>query len=174
MTTRKAIALAGLVLALAILSPASALAKAKGTDRPMKEVEGTVSGTVTLTPMAGAFEGDVTGVMSHLGEYTGHAEGIGAFTPQGTFEATGTTTVVADNGDKLIGTATFKTSPFTPTHPAHTTTHVTTLTGGTGRFADARGVLTAIYEVTPLIPFNPLTGTLVNNVEGPITGPISY
>jgi hypothetical protein len=124
--------------------------------------------------MTGAFAGDVTGVSSHVGKYTAHAEGSGAFTSQGTFEATGTTTIVAANGDKLIGTATVKTTPFTPAHPAHTTTHVTTLTGGTGRFDDARGVLTAIYEVTPLIPFSPLTGTLTNSVEGPITGRISY
>jgi hypothetical protein len=171
MTTHKAIALAGLVLALAILSPASGLAKAKGTHRPGKDVKGTVSGTVTLKPMTGAFAGDVTGVMSHLGELTGHQEGIVGPTPEG-IRGRSTWNIVAANGDTLTGTATLKVEGLPSA--AHTTTQVSTITGGTGRFADARGVLTAIYEVTPLIPFNPLTGTLVNSAEGPITGPISY
>jgi hypothetical protein len=171
MTTRKAIALASLALALAIISPASALAKAKGSDRPVKA---TASGTVTLNPFTGVFVGEITGVGSHIGRYSGYGAGAGAFTKQGTFEAIGTASLVAANGDELFGSATFKTSPFDLLHPAHTTTQVTTITGGTGRFAYASGVLTTVYEVTPLIPFNPATGTLVNRTEGTTTGRISY
>jgi hypothetical protein len=50
MTIRKAIALAGLVLVLAVLSPASALAAAGGTARPL---EGTISATVKLNRETG-------------------------------------------------------------------------------------------------------------------------
>ena len=54
---------------------------------------------------------------------------------------------------------------------AHTTTIVMTVTGGTGRFSDASGTLTAITEVSP-ISFDGVT--LVNSVEGTVTGQISY
>jgi hypothetical protein len=174
-----AIALAGLALALAILSPASAQASAGDCerDRPVREIRGRVSGTVSLTILtapSAAFAGDVSGVGTHLGEFTGHAEGSGAFTSLGTFYADGTTTLVADNGDTLSGLAVFQTSPFTPAEPAHTTRHELTITGGTGRFECARGALVANYHVTPLKPFDPLTMTQVNQVEGAVTGHVSY
>jgi hypothetical protein len=177
MTTRKTIALAGLALALAIPSPASALAKAADCDRgrPVRDISGSLSGTVSLTiltPPFAAFAGEVSGIGSHLGEFTGHGAGSGAFTLEYTFYAIGTTTVVADNGDTLTGPAKFETSPFTPAEPAHTTRHTMTITGGTGRFECASGELVANYHVTPLQRVDPLT--LVNRVEGTLTGHISY
>ena len=165
MTTRKAIALAGLVLALAILSPASALAKAGGTDRPLK---GIISGTVSLNTLTGSFTGDATGVASHLGEFTAHQEGTVGPTPEG-IRGSSTWTIVADNGDKVTGTATLKVEGLPSA--AHTTTQFSTITGGTGRFADATGKFTTIYHVTP----GSFDGvTLRNSSEGTTTGQISY
>ena len=77
---RKAVALAGLVLAFAILSPASALANTGGTDRP---VTGAGTGTVSLDPVTGAFTGDVPGASSQLGKVTVHIDGVGTPTPDG-------------------------------------------------------------------------------------------
>jgi hypothetical protein len=77
------------VLALTVLSPASALASAGGTLRPLRA---TVSGTVSLNVLTDDFTSDVTGVSSLLGKYTAHLEGHVAPTPQGTYAGTGTIT----------------------------------------------------------------------------------
>ena len=75
MPKRKGLILCGLVLALAALSPASALTKAGGTDRPVK---GTASGTATgtLTSPLGITV-DLTGVVTHLGKYSVHIDAVG-------------------------------------------------------------------------------------------------
>ena len=90
-------------LALAVLSPASALANAGGTDRPIK---GAGTGTISLDPATGAFTGVVPGVSSHLGDITVHIEGVGARAADGTFAGSGTATLVAANGDEVTGTIT--------------------------------------------------------------------
>jgi hypothetical protein len=165
MSMRKLITLAGLALAVVALGPASALANAAGTDRPVK---GTISGTVSLNVLTGAFTADATGVATHLGDNTVSLEGAVAITPEGVF-GSGTGTIVAADGDQMIGTFTLE----TPGQPgvAHTTTIVMTVTGGTGRFSDASGTLTSISEVSP-ISFDGVT--LVNSVEGTVTGQVSY
>jgi hypothetical protein len=165
MSIRTTTMLAGLVLAVAALSPASALAKAGGADRPVK---GTVSGTVSANVQAFAITGEGTGVAAHLGRFTSSLEGAIAITPEGT-EGGGTQTIVAANGDQLTGTFTLST-PGLPSE-AHTTMLVTTLTGGTGRFSDAHGILRSVLEVSPM-SFDGLT--LVNGVEGTVRGRISY
>ena len=126
----KAVALAGAVLALAVLSPASAVATAGGTDLPIK---GSGTGTISLDPASGAFTGVVPGVSSHLGTITVHIEGVGAPAADGTFAGSGTATLVAANGDQVTGTITLS---QTALPDGHTTTRVVlTITGGTGRFA---------------------------------------
>ncbi len=164
--SRNAVALAALVLAFAVLSPASAPAKAGGTDRPM---EGSGSGTITLDPVTGAFTGVVPGVSSHLGEVTVQIEGTGAPTSDGTFAGSGTTTIVAANGDELTGTMTL-TQTVLPTGRT-TTTVAVTITGGTGRFADASGTLTVICQSGgPAL----VDGLLLIKAECKFTGQVSY
>jgi hypothetical protein len=165
MSMRKLMTLAGLALAVAAISPASAPAKAGGTDRPVK---GTISGTVSLNVLTGAFTADAMGLTTHDGEYTVSLEGAVAITQEGVF-GSGTGTIVAANGDQMTGTFTLE----TPGQPgvAHTTTIVMTVTGGTGRFSDASGTLTSINEVSP-ISFDGVT--LVNSVDGTVTGQVSY
>jgi hypothetical protein len=69
----RGILVVGLVVALTALAPASVLAKAGGTDRPVK---GTTVGAVTVTLVPGLpTEVEATGVMTHLGRFTGLLEG---------------------------------------------------------------------------------------------------
>ena len=164
MFKRKLMTLAGIALAVAVLSPAAS-ANAEGTDRPFM---GTVSGTVSLNVLTGAMTAHAEGVATHLGEYTAGLEGTATITPTGVF-GSGTQTTVAANGDELTGTYTLST-PGAP-GVAHTTTIVTTATGGTGRFSGASGTVTTVVEVSP-ISFNGVT--LVNRSEGTTSGQISY
>ena len=98
---RKAIMIVGLILALGVLAPATALGKAGGTDRP---VQGSGSGTTVLDLPSLTFTADATGVMSHLGQTTYHFEN-GVLTPTGpsSFDITISVTITAANGDQLFG-----------------------------------------------------------------------
>ena len=170
MSQRRAIVFASLALIIAALAPASALAKAGGTDRPVK---GTAVGAVTATLAPGLpTEVDASGRLTHLGRYTAHFEG-GAEIIGGTTFGQGTFTDVAANGDQLTGTATF--SGPAPSGAVHAVTTTFTITGGTGRFADASGTMIAAFQATPSCFNAPACpGALVETLEGPLTGQISY
>jgi hypothetical protein len=161
--------LIGLVLALAALAPASAPAKAGGTDRPVK---GTVAGDVTVPVPSLQLTTDVSGVMTHLGNYTGHFEGSAEIVGGRTL-GEGTFTVVAANGDDLTGT--FTLNGALPSGASHSLTVVITVAGGSGRFADASGTITAPLVATPSCFLEPACpGALVETLEGQLTGLISY
>ena len=164
MTTRKALALAGLALALAILSPASALAGAGGTSRPVK---GTISGMARLNLLTGAFAADVGGVTTHVGNYTAHSEG-NAVIAGGTLVGSSVTTIIAADGDQLTGTGEVSTAD---TPAGHTATQIITVTGGTGRFAGATGTLRTTVLSTG---FSLVGDTVVRHDEGTVSGEISY
>lgn len=174
MSFRKAITLTGLALAVAALSPASSPAAAGGADRLVKgSVSGIDSIDVSRLPIDRtlAIEADVSGVLSHLGKTTAHFEGDGALTPQGTVAASGDSTVVAANGDRLTGTFTLEgPGPSNPPR-VHEVTLEIRITGGTGRFEDASGVLRSTQQVTPLAFDGPI---LHQASEGPVNGRISY
>src|SRR5262245_9765838 len=160
---RKAIMIAGLILALGVLAPVGALGKAGGTDRP---VQGTTSGTVTgtLTSPLGITV-DLTGVATHLGKYSVHIDAVGVISG-GEVEVDGTFTVVAANGDQLTGTAT-TTTPLSQLAEVHTTTAFLTITGGTGRFSDASGTLTSQNLETPICFAEPsCPGLIIDTLEG--------
>ena len=181
MTTSKAIAIAGLMFALALLGPASALANTGGTDRPMTC---TVSGSTQIHIEDGftteTFSGDFAGVCSLLGRYTSHSEGLLDASTQDCIHPC-TTTTVAANGDQITGT--FGETTRTDNGCINTNTSVTTVTGGTGRFADASGTLTAVLSAndcelrlsedcfqTPLVSCT----VFRDHVEGTLTGRINY
>ena len=145
--SRKAGALVGLVLALAVLSPASALANAGGTDRPIK---GAGMGTISLHPATGAFTGVVPGVSSHLGNITVHIEGVGAPAADGTFAGSGTATLVAANGDEVTGTIRVTQTALPDGHT--TTTVVVTITGGTGTVRGRERNADGDLRVGPPVP----------------------
>jgi len=140
---RKAIVIAGLILAVAAIAPVGALAKAGGTDRPIKD---TSSGTISVDLATLTFTADTTGRIAHLGRSTAHLEG--SVTPTGplTFTTAGTVTVVAANGDKLF--ATFSGSGTNDGSGNTEGTQVTTITGGTGRFENASGTETGSNRTT--------------------------
>lgn len=169
MPKQKGLILWGLVLALA-LSPTSAAAKPGGTDRPVK---GTTSGTSSVT--LGAPLGvtiDLTGVAAHYGRYTAHLAGRAEIIG-GEVVGHGTFTMVAANGDQQIGTAEFIAGP--PLGGVHETTAVFTITGGTGRFADASGTIASQNLVTPTCFAGPsCPGLVLETLEGQLTGQISY
>jgi hypothetical protein len=169
MAIRRAILLTGLVLAVSSLIPAAALAKAGGTDRPLK---GTAAGSVTVTIPGLHLTTDVSGVMTHLGKFSGHFEGNAEIVGGRTL-GEGTFTVVAANGDELTGT--FTLNGALPSGEVHTATAVLTITGGTGRFADASGTVTVPLVLTPSCFLEPsCPGSLVETAEGPLMGLISY
>jgi hypothetical protein len=167
-TAGTALGLTTLLVWLAVLSPGAAVAKAGGTDRPFK---GTAAGTVRLNLATHDYVAEVSGTSTQVGHYRARDEGSGAFLPDFSFAGTGEVSLVAADGDEIHGSSTLTTSPFTPGAVEHTTTQVITITGGTGRFEDATGTLTGHYEVTPV---GVEGATLVNHLEGPIEGTISY
>ena len=145
MGRHKPILVVGLVLALAALSPATSLAKAGGTDRPLK---GTASGTTTLDTSTVPFPatGEGTSRMAHLG--TGTYSLDYTFTPgaPGTFTVAGTAEFVAANGDRLF---TSFSGTGHNTSPSRSVTRVhSTITGGAGRFEGASGSFTTRVVTT--------------------------
>jgi hypothetical protein len=164
---RKAIIIATLVLALGVLAPATALAKAGGTDRP---VQGSGSGTTVLDLPSLTFTADATGVMSHLGQTTYHFEN-GVLTPTGpnTFDITISVTVTAANGDQLFGDVSG--SGTLDASGNAQGTDVTTFTGGTGRFTGASGSASGPFTQT-LISTNGVTSTFATTFS--LSGTISY
>jgi hypothetical protein len=126
------------LLAITALSPPAALGKAKGTVRPLS---GTGSSTTSIDLATGT--GSVAGSfrLSHLGRFA-FTNDITSFKVTGpdTFSLTLTAILVAAKGDRLCTAAT-GTGTLTPT--GSETTLVSTITGGTGRFARARGTLTS-------------------------------
>lgn len=132
------------LLAVAALSPASALGKAKGTDRPLK---GTGSSTTTVDLAAGTGSVVGRGQLSQLGTFS-FTNDITSFTLTGpdTLSFRLTAILVAANGDRICTIAT-GTGTLTPS--GSETTLVSTITGGTGRFARASGTLTT--EISSVI-----------------------
>lgn len=129
-------------LAFVVLGPTAALA---GSRPRVRVVHGTSSITSTLN----------ANTLSGSNQGTVHLDHIGTFTTVGTitsfsytstsFTSSGTTTYTTKKGAQLFGT--FETSATltgTALGDTGTFTTVTTITGGTRRFAHASGTLTAV------------------------------
>ena len=165
MPLRRLIFLSSMVLAVAALSPAAALGAAKGTDRPVK---GTSTSTAIVDVATGTGTIDGSGQFTHLGKFTFHDD-FTSFTLTGptTFTFTSTETAVAANGDKIFVTNA-GTGTLTSTGTEATT--VSTITGGTGRFADASGTFTVTsVGVTVSTVGSIITSTLTNTSKGQIS-----
>jgi hypothetical protein len=154
------------LLALAALSPAAALGKAHGTDRPSK---GTSTSATTVDLATGTGISDVSGHLTHLGRFTFHNDFTGFTVTGNTFNWTQTATIVAANGDEIFTTA-VGTGTLLPNNTSEATL-VSTITGGTGRFADASGTLTtSISSVT----VSAVGTTITSHDTETHTGRISY
>jgi hypothetical protein len=122
---------------------------------------GRFEGTQTVTPLAPPFasvEVSVTGNAGHLGRFTMELPHIVNFA---TSSAAGTCTIVAANGDTIIAAFTGQAQ----VGPVVSIVEHATITGGTGRFADASGSFT-IERV-----FVPAAGTTSGSFEGVISAP---
>jgi hypothetical protein len=154
------------LLALAALSPAAALGKAHGTDRPSK---GTSTSATTVDLATGTGISDGSGHLTHLGRFTFHNDFTGFTVTGNTFNWTQTATIVAANGDEIFTTA-VGTGTLLPNNTSEATL-VSTITGGTGRFADASGTLTtSISSVT----VSAVGTTITSHDTETHTGRISY
>ena len=153
-----AVATAGLIAA-----PTSAVA-CRGKDRP---IAGTASGTNAISLATGTFTSDATGHVSHLGRSSFHIQGTFGFTASGV-SVSGLMTVTSASGDRLTGafdgsgTTGAGTIDITATFRA---------SGGTGRFAHARGLLSGTVHERILSMSD---GILTNATEFRFSGRLSY
>jgi hypothetical protein len=188
MTTRNTIALAGLVLALAILSPASALAEAKcpasaptAADGKCRSVKLSSTGSVRLNTQTRDWTADGTATGTHTGEgpvsfYNGRARLL-RFTPPNlvALELEADVTIVAANGDELYGHFTGTTEDFVLREPHKDEAHFT-ITDGSGRFEGAYGELDTIIHVGSgtFVPAEDGVIWMLSPYESTVTGYLIY
>ena len=144
----------GLVAAFA-LSLASVSAVAAET--PFKgKVNGVETAEVAFPTLSVTRNG--TGTATHLGKFTEHIT-LQVNIPTG--HATGVATFTAANGDTLTATVDGQGTPTT-TPGVVSIVEVYTITGGTGRFADATGTFTleATLNQTTGVSSDTLSGTI--------------
>ena len=134
MKIRRPLFLAG--IAVAAVSLTGIAASAVAAETPFK---GTVSAdeTVVPSPPTASLTRDGTGTATYLGRYTEH---IVMTINLPTLSSTGTATFTAANGDTLTATVIGQATRTGPT--TLSIVEVYTITGGTGRFADASGNFT--------------------------------
>ena len=167
MFTRKASALAGLVLAMAIVGPTATLAAKGGTDRPFKF---SATGTSVLNLSNGQGQIALTGNSTHAGlfQQTEQSQAIPTSEP-GVVLFYSTWKSVAANGDELSGTCA---GTGTTSDSVHFLVLLEcTSTGGTGRFEGA----SAAFGVVANIARVSIDGeTAYNEIEAVGAGTISY
>jgi hypothetical protein len=127
--------LVGLVAAFAV-SLASFAVSAAAAETPFK---GTVNAVETgmVVPPTRFLDREGTGTATQLGRYTEHVT-MAIDLP--TMSSTGAATFTAANGDILLATVAGQATRTSPT--TLSIVEVYTITGGTGRFADATGGFT--------------------------------
>jgi hypothetical protein len=154
---RRSIALAAAFLLTLAAAPA-ALADEHGTNRP---ITGTMTGVMNFVPGDASCPvytvPDGGGTVGHLGRVWSH------WSHCMPTHADGHVVMTAANGDQLFGEYTVPQIPFW-----------VTITGGTGRFADASGGF--LWSVRFWGPVDLTTGMPINpwHFEGRLEGTISY
>ena len=127
--------LIGLVVAFAI-ALANVAASAVAAETPFKGTVNAVE-TGTTTPPTRLLDRVGTGNATYLGMYTEH---VTMTINLPTLSSTGSATFTAANGDVLLATVAGQATRTSPT--TLSIVEVYTVTGGTGRFADATGSFT--------------------------------
>jgi hypothetical protein len=162
------ILLAGLVLAVGVLSPGSARPAVGGTDLPFKS---SFSGTSALNLQTGHVHNLSIGTATHFG--LGLIEQDGYLIPDptrpGTFTIVTSLTVTAANGDQLFGSCA---GPVTTTDGVHFLLSVNCSAGsGTGRLAQASLDIIVTAVSTRVSVEN---GIATQRVVGTGAGSLSY
>jgi hypothetical protein len=127
---------------------------------PTVPLKGSLEGTTIVTPLNPPFASVVvtaSGNATQLGRFTLQLPHVVNFA---TRSAEGTFTFTAANGDRLTGVFTGQ-ADTTP--PIFKLEERGTITGGTGRFAEASGTI-AIHRL-----FDPAAGTTTGTIEGTLT-----
>ena len=137
-----------LAVALALAAFCLASAPVSAADSAV-DIKGKASANGQVDPAAAGVVEQGSGNLSHLGNFSYRLVGTGSVNSDGTYSAAGVITIVSANGDQLSGTYT---ATGTATNTANTAHAVITITGGTGRFANASGTLTLISTGPPLSP----------------------
>ena len=127
--------LVGLIAAFAV-SLASFAVNAVAAETPFKGTVNAVETGTTVFPTR-FLEREGTGTATYLGSYTEHVTEVINLP---TLSATGTATFTAANGETLLATVAGQATRTSPT--TLSIVEVYTITGGTGRFADATGSFT--------------------------------
>ena len=125
----------GLVAAFTV-SLASVAVSAAAAATPFKGTVNAVE-TGTVVPPTRFLDRQGTGTATHLGRYTEHVTMVINLP---TLSSTGAATFTAANGDTLLATVAGQATRTSPT--TLSIVEVYTITGGTGRFADATGTFT--------------------------------
>ena len=145
----------GLVAAFAI-SLASFAVSATAAETPFKGTVNAVE-TGTVVPPTRFLVRDGTGTATYLGRYTEH---ITMQINLPTRHSMGAATFTAANGDTLTATVDGQATPASPT--TLSIVEVYTVTGGTGRFADATGSFTleSTVDTTTGVSSGKLSGAI--------------
>jgi hypothetical protein len=163
---RKRFLLSSLVIGVGLTSPAAALAGPGGSNLPLM---GNSTAVLTVSLADGSLTGAASGHLTLLGAFT--TIDNTTFTPTGPpgpvipFEITGTTAFVAANGDELLGTVN---GTGDIADSVARGTNVVTITGGTGRFANASGSLTETFTYPFVFVGSSVTGTSTATIQGNI------
>jgi hypothetical protein len=157
------------VLAVAVVAPQFAAAKAGGTDRPLQTRGfGTATVDASTVPFQATNEG--TAQISHLGRTTYSSDYEIVPGAPGTFSiAGGTTEFVAANGDRLFADFTGSVQVTDPGSTDGTLDFV--ITGGTGRFEDASGSFTGTVSTVNTSVVGPI---VTQDQTTALRGTISY
>ena len=144
-------------LVAASVSLASMAVVAAAAETPFK---GTVNAdeTVVPSPPTASLTRDGTGTATYLGRYTEH---IVMTIHLPTLSSTGTATFTAANGDTLTATVLGQATRTGPTTLSIREDY--TITGGTGRFADATGNFTLRSTVDQITGIS--TGTFSGSID---------
>ena len=123
---------------------------------------GSVNCPPTCPPTTLRIQADLEGTAAHLGRFTATLDNA---VDMATTTSKGSTDFRAANGDRLTTTTTGAETAFVPPNESHVH-EVATITGGTGRFANASGTL--VLDYVYFIDFQANTAEGSGTLEGRI------
>jgi len=161
---KKKLAFIGVGLAVIILATGTAFAATAVRRDKQISIQGTIQELETdevLIPTI-YLHGNGSGSATELGQFTMHFEGVVYNNSAGVGIGVEGANYTVANGDKIFATSTGLGVP-TSTAGVNKIVEQYTITGGTGRYADARGKFTVERLVT--LPTGASSGTIKGSIE---------